>query len=59
MSLKNEIERELGTPVRLRAGAPGSLRVLVNGEEIFSKKQAGHSPSPSEILKLIRETRRM
>lgn len=55
MSLKNDIERQLGTPVRLRAGAPGSLRVLVNGEEIFSKKKAGRSPAPAEIIKLIRD----
>ncbi|MGH9438914.1 MAG: Rdx family protein [Terriglobia bacterium] len=55
MSLKNDIERELGIPIRLRAGAPGSFSVLLNGEQIYSKKQAGHSPNPSEIIKLIRE----
>ena len=55
MSLKNDIERDLGIPIRLRAGAPGSLNVILNGEQIFSKKQAGHSPTAAEILKLIRE----
>ncbi len=55
MSLKNDIERDLGIPIRLRAGAPGSLNVILNGEQIFSKKQAGHSPTTAEILKLIRE----
>jgi len=49
------MERELGVPIRLRAGAPGSLRVLLNGEEIYSKKQAGHSPQAAEIVKVIRE----
>jgi predicted Rdx family selenoprotein len=55
VSLGGAIERELGIPVRLRAGAPGSLRVLLNGEEIFSKKQAGRSPNAAEIISLIRQ----
>jgi len=55
VSLKDHIERELGIPTRLRAGAPGSLRVLVDGEQIYSKKQAGRSPNPPEIINLIRE----
>jgi hypothetical protein len=55
VSLKNSIERELGIPIRLRAGAPGSLRVLLNGEQIYSKQQAGRSPSADEIIKLIRD----
>ena len=56
MSLKNEIERELGIPIKLRAGAPGSLSVLLNGEQIYSKKQSGRSPDAAEIIRLIRET---
>ena len=55
MSLKSDIERELGIPIRVRAGAPGSLNVLLNGEQIFSKKQTGRSPSSAEIIRLIRE----
>jgi len=55
VSLKNSIERELHTEVRLRAGAPGSLRVLVDGRQIFSKQQARRSPNPAEIVQLIRE----
>ena len=55
MSLKNQIERELGISVRLRAGAPGSLRVLLNGEQLYSKKEAGRSPSATEIIRLIRD----
>lgn len=58
MSLKNDIERELGIPTRVRAGAPGSLRVLVDGEQIFSLKQAGRSPESAEIIGLIREKTR-
>jgi hypothetical protein len=55
VSLKNNIERELGIPIRLRAGGPGSFTVLLNGEPIYSKKQAGHPPNAAEIIKLIRE----
>jgi predicted Rdx family selenoprotein len=56
VSLKNEIERELGIPIRLRAGAPGSLTVLLNGEQIYSKTREGRSPDAGEIIRLIRET---
>jgi selT/selW/selH-like putative selenoprotein len=55
VSLKNDIERELGIPIRLRAGIPGSFRILVNGVQIYSKKQTGHSPNPAEIIQLIRQ----
>ena len=55
MSLKNNLERELGVPVRLRAGAPGSLRVLVDGDQIYSKKEAGGAPNVAEIVRSIRE----
>jgi hypothetical protein len=56
VSLKNDVEREMGVPIRIRAGAPGSLRVLVDGKEVFSKQRAGRSPTSSEIVRLIRET---
>jgi selT/selW/selH-like putative selenoprotein len=55
VSLKNNIERELGIATRLRAGAPGSFTVLFNGEQIYSKKQSGRLPSSDELIKLIRE----
>ncbi|MDQ2840582.1 MAG: Rdx family protein [Acidobacteriota bacterium] len=54
MSLKKDIEREFGVPIRLRAGAPGALDVFVNGERIFSKKQTGRLPTAGELVKLIR-----
>ncbi|HEX3875558.1 MAG TPA: hypothetical protein VHW24_01140 [Bryobacteraceae bacterium] len=53
MSLKTDIERELGVPVRVRAGAPGSLRVLVDGEQVYSKAQGARKAA--EIVKLVRE----
>ena len=52
--LKSRLEQELGIPIRVRAGAPGSLQVLLNGESIFSKKQTGHLPSVEEIVALVR-----
>lgn len=48
------MQRELGVPIRLRAGAPGSLTVIVDGEQIFSKKQAGRSPNAAELIQMIR-----
>jgi selT/selW/selH-like putative selenoprotein len=54
VSLKDNIERELSVPVRLRAGAPGALNVYVNGEQIYSKKQAGRLPTADELVTLIR-----
>ncbi len=54
MSLKNDIERELSLPVRLRAGAPGALDVSVNGERIYSKRQTGRMPTSGELIGLIR-----
>ena len=54
MRLKNDIERELGGSVRLRAGAPGALDVYVNGEQVYSKKKSGHLPRADEIISLLR-----
>lgn len=53
MSLKNAIERATNTPVRLRAGAPGSLNVFVDGEEIYSKKKTGRMPTADELIRSI------
>ena len=55
MSLKNSIERELGLPIKLRAGAPGSLRVLVDGEAIYSKQESNAPPNPVAIVSAIRQ----
>lgn len=54
MRLKNHFERELGIPIRVRAGAPGSLQVLLNGESIYSKKQTGRLPNAEELVALVR-----
>jgi selT/selW/selH-like putative selenoprotein len=49
------MEQELGVPIRVRAGAPGSFTVLLNGEQIYSKKQTGRSPDPAELIQQIRD----
>lgn len=54
MSLKNDIERQLHVPVRLRLGGPGVLQVSVNGEQIYSKKETGRLPTSNEVINLIR-----
>jgi predicted Rdx family selenoprotein len=54
VSLKNDIEREFGGPIRLRAGAPGALDIFADGERIYSKKKAGRLPTADEAIKLIR-----
>ena len=54
MSLKHEIERELGVPTRLRLGAPGALDLFVDGEQIYSKKKSGRLPTADEVIHLIR-----
>ncbi|HZS57024.1 MAG TPA: Rdx family protein [Bryobacteraceae bacterium] len=54
MSLKNRVEPEFGVPVRVRAGAPGSLDVYLNGEQIYSKRRSGRMPTAEELIKLIR-----
>lgn len=54
MSLKNEIERQLGVPIRLRAGMPGALDVFVDGEQIYSKKKSGRMPEAEELMRAIR-----
>jgi selT/selW/selH-like putative selenoprotein len=54
VSLKNDIEREFGAPVRVRAGLPGSLDVYVDGEQIYSKRRTGRLPTAAELIELIR-----
>jgi predicted Rdx family selenoprotein len=54
VSLRNEIERELGLPVKVRAGAPGALDVYAGGEQVYSKKKTGRMPSANELIALIR-----
>ncbi len=54
MGLKNNLEREFGVPIRLRAGAPGALDVFVDGTQVYSKKMTGRLPTATELIDLIR-----
>jgi selenoprotein W-related protein len=45
---------ELGE-VALMPGTGGIFEVRVNGEMVFSKKQAGHFPESKELKQLIRD----
>ena len=54
VSLKENIENKLKIPTKIRMGAPGSLDVFVDGQKIYSKKDAGKMPTGDEIVGLIR-----
>jgi hypothetical protein len=54
VSLKQDIERKLRVPTRIRLGGPGSLDVFVDGRQIYSKKQTGRLPTGDEIINLLR-----
>ena len=54
MSLRQELAENLGVTPRIRWGGFGQLDVLVDGKVVFSKKQAGRSPTAAEIVRLVR-----
>ncbi|MGH9506464.1 MAG: Rdx family protein [Terriglobales bacterium] len=55
MRLKKSLEAELGTPVGVRNGSPGSLNVFLDGQRIFSKQESGRFPRAEELLARIRQ----
>jgi hypothetical protein len=54
VSLKQDIERELKLPVRIRMGGPGSLNVFADGQQIFSYQQTRRMPQSAEIISALR-----
>ena len=54
MSLRNDLSRALGVTPRIRFGGFGQLDVMVDGKVVFSKKQAGRSPTAAEIIGFIK-----
>jgi len=54
VSLQESLEKEFGVSVPVRAGAPGSLNVFLNGERIFSRKEQGQPPSAADIIHMVR-----
>jgi hypothetical protein len=55
VSLKQDIERELGIPVRIKMGGPGSLNVFANGKKIFSYQESHRHPKSAEIISALRK----
>jgi hypothetical protein len=54
--LQRAIAERTGNTPQLRFGGPGSLDIIIDGETVFSKKQAGRIPSVAEGLAIV-ETR--
>ena len=57
MRLREEL-RQQGITAPIRLGGLGELTVKVDGNAVFSYKQAGRMPQPGEVARLIKETRR-
>ena len=54
MSLRDSLSRTLGVTPKIRFGGFGQLDVMVDGKVVFSKKQAGRSPTAAEIVRLVK-----
>jgi selenoprotein W-related protein len=52
--LAEELERELGAKVKLKASHGGVFEVSVDGDLVFSKKSLGRFPDAGETLRIIR-----
>ena len=57
MSLKDELEHDLGISPRIRWGGFGQLDVMVDGKIVFSKQAAGRMPNPGEVATLVRSSK--
>ena len=55
MSLKQDIERELQVPVKIKMGSPGSLNVIVDGKTIYSKSETGRMPTSADLIAKLRQ----
>jgi len=55
--LREELHRE-GITAPIRLGGLGELTVRVDGQPVFSYKQAGRMPQPGEVARLVKERRR-
>jgi Rdx family protein len=54
VSLRDDLARGLGVTPKIRFGGFGQLDVLVDGKVVFSKKQAGRSPTAADIVRLVK-----
>jgi len=53
--LAAEIESNFGDKVELVVGKGGCFEVVVDGELVFSKKDAGRFPENSEVISALRD----
>jgi selT/selW/selH-like putative selenoprotein len=51
--LKKELESRLDATVKLAMAGIGAFVVMVDGKEIFSKREAGRTPQLEELLEKI------
>jgi hypothetical protein len=57
VSLRGELEREVGVRPAIRWGGFGQLDVLVDGKLVFSKQASGRMPQPGELPRLVKGRR--
>ncbi len=54
MSLKQDLERELKLPVKVKMGRPGALNIYVDGQQIYSYQRSKQYPNPQQLVSEIR-----
>jgi hypothetical protein len=55
--LRDELQRVLHIPARIRWGGFGELTVTVDGLTVFSNREAGRKPDPGEVARLVQSAR--
>ena len=53
-SLQKELAKSLGVTPKIKMGGKGQLDVIVDGNVVFSRQQAGHLPTAAEIVEAIK-----
>lgn len=55
MSLQKELARSLGVKPKIKMGGQGQLDVIVDGNVVFSREQAGRFPNAEEIVESVKQ----
>jgi predicted Rdx family selenoprotein len=53
VSLQKELARSLGVTPKIKMGGQGQLDVIVDGNVVFSRQQAGRFPTAAEIIEAV------
>ena len=53
-SLRKELEKSLGVEPKIKMGGQGQLNVIVDGNVVFSRQQAGRFPTTEEIVEAVK-----